>query len=146
MTKIKLNDRVKHVDGRIGTVIYDDGGFNRPFLVLWDGSYCPSYHSRDASDIAEVIGKRYFVDTPFEIGETYETNGGEYEETVVSAGLLCRDQNGTHTYRSSDGTCSERPGLNLILPALKPEPKPCEGREVEVDGVKYRLVPVESEE
>lgn len=146
MTKIKLNDRVKHVDGRIGTVVHDDSGFTRRFLVLWDSLRCPSYHTSDDPNITEVIGRRYFVDTPFEIGKTYETVGGDYEETVVGAGLLCRDQHGTHTYRSSDGTCSERPGLNLILPALKPEPKPCEGREGEVDGVKYRLVPVESEE
>lgn len=146
MTKIKLNDRVKHVDGRIGTVVHDDpDDLDVPYFVSWDdggSNWC----RQDAPNIAEVIGHRYFVDTPFEIGKTYETEGKAVGVTVMGVGLLCRSGHGFNLYHTPDGKHVASEGYNLILPALKPEPKPCEGREVEVDGVKYRLVPVESEE
>jgi hypothetical protein len=67
MTKIKLNDRVRHVNGRIGTVVYDDGQEFRPMWVVWDhyrDDIKSSPYDRAPTEIAEVIGHRYFIDTP----------------------------------------------------------------------------------
>jgi len=144
MTEIKLNDRVKHKDGRTGTVIFDDDKGGLTLFVLWDdGSYGWLYRIDDGQ-IAEVIGKRYFVDTPFEVGKTYETNHGQCKETIEGVGLICFSSSGYRSYRYPNGKHSPHSTWNLVLP--KSEPKPCEGREVDIDGVKYRLVKVENQD
>jgi len=142
MAKIELNDRVKHIDGDIGTVVLENKGAGADFHVLWDDGTNGRLF-RDDANIKEVIGKRYFVDTPFEIGQTYETGFGR--QTVVGVGLICKNEYGVHSYREADGTCKRYAMLDLVLPKLEPklEPKPEAKVCLNIDGVKYRLVPVE---
>jgi len=144
MIRIKLHDRVKLDDGCTGSIVYDsgEGDLDLPLLCIFDDGG-RIWLDRIAASVTEIIGHRYFVDTPFEIGKTYETKGGKDHETVVGVGLICQDQYGICTYRKPDGMTDSTADFNLVLPA-KPEPEPtCDGKTVEIDGKTYRLSLVE---
>ena len=141
--EIKLHDRVKLDDGRTGSIVHDDGPGNYrryPFFCLTEDGKFTSL-SQDDGRVTEIIGHRYFVDTPFAIGETYDIKGGDHKETVVGVGLLCKNEYGYHVTRNPDGLHPDNLTWPLTLPA-KPEPS-CEGKTVEIDGKKYRLSLVE---
>ena len=139
--KIKLHDRVKLEDGRTGSIVFDDGDETSFFICVTDNGDEYFWLDRDDPRVTEIIGHRYFVDTPFAIGETYDIKGGDHKETVVGVGLLCKNEYGYHVTRNPDGLHPDNLTWPLTLPA-KPEPS-CEGKTVEIDGKKYRLSLVE---
>jgi len=136
--KIKLHDRVKLEDGRTGSIVFDDGDETSFFICVTDNGDEYFWLDRDDPRVTEIIGHRYFVDTPFTIGETYETYDDLGKHKVVGVGLIVESvASGSRSYRHPNGMGH---GPNL-LPA-KPEPL-CEGKTVEIDGKKYRLSLVE---
>jgi hypothetical protein len=139
--KIKLHDRVKLDDGRTGSIVYDLKETGLPFLCLLDnGPGVSVWLSRDDERVTEIIGHRYFVDTPFTIGETYETYFSNAK--VIGVGLIVENEVGRMEARNADGTdVNNSDALNLTFPA-KPEPS-WDGKTVEIDGKKYRLSLVE---
>jgi len=143
--EIKLHDRVKHVDGRTGTVIHDDKMGSAPLLVHWDGCSFVDWACRENNcEIAEVTGHRYFVDTPFTIGETYRTYFDSAKVTGV--GLIVESAVGRMEARNADGTdANDSSALNLTLPEKPEEINPASDWSVEYAGKKYRLTPVEGE-
>ena len=147
-TTIRLYDRVRLDDGRIGTIVYDDGGVYQPLVCLIDhGAQC-EWLNRDDKHVIEVIGHRYSADTPFIIGETYETEGGLSKFKVVGVGLVVKSaSSGLRAYRYLNGRGHGKGReLNLVLPEPEPEPEPpCEDMILEMKGKKYRLTLLEDE-
>lgn len=143
--EIKLHDRVKLDDGRTGSIVHDDGpgSYRRyPFFCLTEDGKFTSL-SQDDGRVTEIIGHRYFVDTPFTIGETYETCLDRVK--VVDVGLIVREESGEARAKNASGTDPNGVSpMDLILPA---KPDTWEGSinptHVEIDGKKYRLSLVE---